>query len=130
VIDENGDPTLYTYTPANELETLTDAELNTTTWLYDGARRVPSETNEFNHARTYKYDGCIQRGTPFGSQRWVKRSAGRLDLHRTPPARPTSPEKKPLTVLPPFPSAHSISCRTTESRSTSSILEEPRHASL
>ena len=46
----------YTYFGDGQIETLEDANGNTTTWAYDGAARLQSETNELGDARSYKYD--------------------------------------------------------------------------
>ena len=40
----NGDATLYAYTAAGNLYSLTDAEQNTTTWTYDLLGRAVAET--------------------------------------------------------------------------------------
>jgi RHS repeat-associated protein len=57
-IDANGDDVEYTYYKDGQIHTLTDGEDNTTTWTYDLAGRVVTETSTFplSDARSYKYD--------------------------------------------------------------------------
>ena len=51
VISPNVDDTEYTYFADGQVHILTDGEDNETTWAYDGAGRVKSETNELGDAR-------------------------------------------------------------------------------
>ncbi|CAK9082491.1 Putative deoxyribonuclease RhsC (DNase RhsC) (Toxin RhsC), partial [Durusdinium trenchii] len=64
-IDADAGETVYNYDAVGNLESLTDPELNTTTWLYDGLNRVTSETNELSLQRSYVYDlvGNLQEYT-------------------------------------------------------------------
>ncbi|MHB9004737.1 MAG: RHS repeat domain-containing protein, partial [Coriobacteriia bacterium] len=48
--------TSYTYDAAGNRLTLTDPDLNTTTWTYDPLNRVKTERNELNLVRQFEYD--------------------------------------------------------------------------
>jgi RHS repeat-associated protein len=57
-IDSNGDDVEYTYYKDGQIKDLKDAKDYTTTWSYDLAGRVATETNTspLSDARSYKYD--------------------------------------------------------------------------
>jgi RHS repeat-associated protein len=55
VLEPNG-TTLYAYDDAGRLLSLTDPDLNVTTWQYDALGRVTSETNELEDTRSFQYD--------------------------------------------------------------------------
>jgi RHS repeat-associated protein len=51
--------TVFTYTEAGKLKTLTDPVGNTTSYVYDDAGRMLEETNELGKTRRFEYEGRL-----------------------------------------------------------------------
>ena len=54
--DPRGNSVNYSYDAVGNLVSLSDALLNTTSYVYDGLDRQISETNQLGDARSYEYD--------------------------------------------------------------------------
>lgn len=60
-----GGSTTFGYDDAGNLTSLTDPELNTTTWTFDGLNRLIEETNELNDTRYFSYDANSNVSVPW-----------------------------------------------------------------